>query len=835
MKISVLALAAFLSAAPVYGGSLRNLKADEFNSVPLILTPAPSPLSGEFFETVNPPPLNQNAFAFPGNNGEVQFTYLTAEELVTNYLKDPAGLVQFRNIDSSSHQCFALFKNGHSAGVHNVTGEYLIPDSGVMLSSGNVEDFNGQDSDETTTDFKVRTGDADLETQLPSDAGSVFDPCYIQFEFRCPEETDIFTPNVNFDYVFGSEEYYEYVFSDYNDGFGFFLNGDNIALVPDSDTPVTINNVNYKLNAEYFIGNELEGRDENIRVAPYMKIEADGFTTELTATATPQEGWNKIKLVIGDVADGILDSWVLLEAGTFSCVKRTTSPSISPSVSPVTALPTNQPVTPAPTSIPTMQPSTKSPTNNPTSSPSASPSKAPSDKPSDSPSLNPTPFPSKVPTDNPTPAPTESPSGSPIEPTESPSYSPTERLNLVQITSSPTPKPTPCRHPSHSPTDLHFLITPEPSTSPTTMDPSSSPSNKPTEAPVTPVPTSEPTSMPSDSPSWPYSCGILPCDRSKALRELYSTISDPSLFDDPTTPQSLALDWITNHDSMTVCPQDDSCHAIQRYVLAVFYFSTEGWQWSSCKAPRNYMCEDEIAAADANCDRTVTPHFASDRVGIFQTSAWLTPIHECHWGGVACRGEDEPELAYCLDQIDIENNNLRGVIPEEIAALENLRYLYLEQGQMSGTIPVFLGSLRELQVIDLDFNNFSGSIPNEIYGLANLRQLDLNDNKLSGTVSADIGHLTELYVLQLDHNNFSGDIPSEIGQLEHLEVGFFSYNDFKGTVSSEICALRTPVGNLEKLQVDCSADESDAKVDCKCCSSCRQPDESGERKLIIDN
>jgi hypothetical protein len=140
-----------------------------------------------------------------------------------------------------------------------------------------------------------------------------------------------------------------------------------------------------------------------------------------------------------------------------------------------------------------------------------------------------------------------------------------------------------------------------------------------------------------------------------------------------------------------------------------------------------------------------------------------------------------------------------------------------------------------LQVIDLDFNNFSGSIPNEIYGLANLRQLDLNDNKLSGTVSADIGHLTELYVLQLDHNNFSGDIPSEIGQLEHLEVGFFSYNDFKGTVSSEICALRTPVGNLEKLQVDCSADESDAKVDCKCCSSCRQPDESGERKLIIDN
>jgi hypothetical protein len=149
--------------------------------------------------------------------------------------------------------------------------------------------------------------------------------------------TQPFVNQVNFDYVFASEEYYEYVFSKYNDAFGFFLNGVNIAKLPDADdVTVTINNVNHELNSEYFIGNELDGTDGNERVAPYMTIEADGLTTELTAIAEPTSGWNEIKLVIGDVSDGILDSWVLLEGGTFGCKERTKSPTTSPTSQPST-------------------------------------------------------------------------------------------------------------------------------------------------------------------------------------------------------------------------------------------------------------------------------------------------------------------------------------------------------------------------------------------------------------------------------------------------------------------------------------------------------------------
>lgn len=81
----------------------------------------------------------------------------------------------------------------------------------MILSSGNPEDFNGQDSDSATTDWQLDVGDEDLENAIPG--ADVLDPCYIQFEFRCPPSSDIFTPEVNFDYVFGSEEYVEYVFS----------------------------------------------------------------------------------------------------------------------------------------------------------------------------------------------------------------------------------------------------------------------------------------------------------------------------------------------------------------------------------------------------------------------------------------------------------------------------------------------------------------------------------------------------------------------------------------------------------------------------------------------
>ena len=218
-----------------------------------------------------------------------------------------------------------------------------------------------------------------------------------------------------------------------------------------------------------------------------------------------------------------------------------------------------------------------------------------------------------------------------------------------------------------------------------------------------------------------------------------------------------------------VCPNDpDINHITQRYVLAVFYYATQGYQWKNCNAPNDFACEGQINQANTKCDRTATPHFGGTRIGTNETNAWLTPTHECSWGGIACHGDTDDKLVNTIDQIDFEDNNLGGTIPEELARLKNMRFLSLEQGSMSGPIPAFIGSLSELLIIDFNYNKFTGTIPNEIYRLTKLRQLDLDNNELTGTISADVGMLSELEIVQLDHNLFEGQIPAEISQLERL-------------------------------------------------------------------
>lgn len=239
--------------------------------------------------------------------------------ILVEVLRDPDGQAQVRNVASSSRPCFALFEN-NVVGTNAAGHEGLIPDSGVILSTGDPLDFAGNDSDRTTTDFEEETGEPYLESQLPR-GDRVFDHCFIEFEFKCPLATESYAPAVSLEYVFGSDEYdggaNGSAQPDNNDAFGVFLNGENIALLPDGRLPVTVNSVNGQANAEYYIDNQLRGRTNS--QSRYAGIEADGFTTRLRASAAPPSGWNSLKLVIGDVHDGRLDSWALLAADSFTC------------------------------------------------------------------------------------------------------------------------------------------------------------------------------------------------------------------------------------------------------------------------------------------------------------------------------------------------------------------------------------------------------------------------------------------------------------------------------------------------------------------------------------
>jgi hypothetical protein len=210
--------------------------------------------------------------------------------------------------------CAGLFTGGQDA-VENLPD---FPDEGIVLSTGNPASLDLQNGGGESTPF-FTAGDADLDAIVAP--FSTHDACVLEFDFTCTLDP---CP-IAFKYVWGSEEYNEYVGSEFNDVFAWLLNGENIALVPGSNDVVAINSVNNDLNAAYYIDNDLANFTDNGQsnihqdgsLAAHPNLEADGFTTTLTALGTATPGVNHMKLVLADVGDFWWDSWVLLQANSF--------------------------------------------------------------------------------------------------------------------------------------------------------------------------------------------------------------------------------------------------------------------------------------------------------------------------------------------------------------------------------------------------------------------------------------------------------------------------------------------------------------------------------------
>ena len=181
---------------------------------------------------------------------------------------------------------------------------------GLILGSGGVTGAVGPNNSSSFTMAVIPTtpdsSDSDLVALVP---GAVLhDAAVLEFDFK------IMTDTFKVRYVLGSEEYPEFVNSTFNDVFGFFVSGANpsggtynkmnIALVPATNMPVTIDNINNTVNSAYYVDN-----------TGGAILQADGFTTVLTAwcLVVPCETYH-FKIAIADRGDRSYDSWVWLEA-----------------------------------------------------------------------------------------------------------------------------------------------------------------------------------------------------------------------------------------------------------------------------------------------------------------------------------------------------------------------------------------------------------------------------------------------------------------------------------------------------------------------------------------
>ena len=243
----------------------------------------------------------------------------TANQLVDRLVG--TGVVYSNPVLTCSSDASGKFDNGLTTSISM--------DSGIVLTTGtsNTTYLFGSPLDIgvnlsaayfASTDNFFYTTDADLSAAA---TGTTYDMCKLEFDFVPIGDT------IEFNYRFGSEEYTTYSCSNFNDIFAFFISGPgyavptNVALIPGTFCPVSINTINYKTNNPC-------GNVQAPCAPPFNSlyvdnilsstISYDGLTVKLKAQApvTPCSTYH-MKFAIADVFDGILDSGVFLEAGSF--------------------------------------------------------------------------------------------------------------------------------------------------------------------------------------------------------------------------------------------------------------------------------------------------------------------------------------------------------------------------------------------------------------------------------------------------------------------------------------------------------------------------------------
>ena len=96
--------------------------------------------------------------------------------------------------------------------------------------------------------------------------------------------------------------------------------------------------------------------------------------------------------------------------------------------------------------------------------------------------------------------------------------------------------------------------------------------------------------------------------------------------------------------------------------------------------------------------------------------------------------------------------------------MESMLMFELFANQLTGTLPTELGLL-DCWVMQMDNNDLVGSIPSEIALQSNLLGLHLHANQLGNSIPTEFGRMTSLFQLSLQHNRLTGTVP-DLGQMD---------------------------------------------------------------------
>lgn len=221
---------------------------------------------------------------------------------------------------------------------------------GIILSTGKAMDAVGENDSQGKTSVNRRKGHRALRVVTDQ---KMYDAAALQFDFY---------PNSNyisFNFLFASEDYPEFSTSGLNDVVAFILtlpNGEkvNLATLPNSTRPVSVNTINSSVHPQYYINNSeqeiatfppfnpldtfterntthemLLSRcwdiEKALTTTSNYPVQYDGFTKVLKAQyAVIANQKHRLQIIVADKGNSIFDSAVFIEMESLHSHKDST-------------------------------------------------------------------------------------------------------------------------------------------------------------------------------------------------------------------------------------------------------------------------------------------------------------------------------------------------------------------------------------------------------------------------------------------------------------------------------------------------------------------------------
>lgn len=249
-------------------------------------------------------------------------TALTPAQLVQDVLVGN-GVVVSNVVYTGNAQAIGSF-NGASTNLGLSNG--IVMTTGTVLNTGGILGGDGPQGPNDSGSAGTDNGAAGYSALTTLAGATTYNAAILEFDF-VPQ-----SDSVKFRYVFGSDEYPEFVDGGFNDAFAFFISGPgfggtyNMATIPGGGGPVSIDNINNGnansgpcQNCAYYVNNGTGSTAPQNASSFY--IQYDGFTVVMEARAKVECGETyHLIIAIADAGDGAYDSGIFLEANSLASV-----------------------------------------------------------------------------------------------------------------------------------------------------------------------------------------------------------------------------------------------------------------------------------------------------------------------------------------------------------------------------------------------------------------------------------------------------------------------------------------------------------------------------------